>query len=146
MDRDLEFRAKAIALKFGRNPFPVVGMRPRHTPVQVGGVPDAPSPIEQVLLETGFEPLKDFSRFQMVTHPDWTVRLPLDGAYEIDFKGVTHITGTVTTPPEWCEMVRATGTVLLVLQRGHGGQVHGAQVVEALASGNTLAVGARLTP
>ncbi|MFC4493481.1 hypothetical protein ACFPA8_04950 [Streptomyces ovatisporus] len=146
MDADLEFRAKAIALKFGRQPFPVVGMRPRYTAVQaVGGIPDAPSPIEQVLLEAGFEPLRDFSRFQMVTHPDWTVRLPLDGTYEIDFKGVTHITGTVTTPPEWCEMVRTTGSVLLVFQRGDGGQVHGADVVEALASGNTFAVGARLT-
>jgi hypothetical protein len=141
MDADLEFRAKAIALKLGRTPLPVVGMRPRRTAVQAGG---APTPIEQELMQAGFEPLRDFSRFQMVPHPDWTVRLPPDGAYEVDFRGVTHITGTVTTPPEWCEMVRTAGCALLVFQRGDGGEVQGASVVEALASGSTLAVAARL--
>ncbi len=141
MDVDLEFRAKAIALKLGRTPLPVVGMRPRYTSFRAGG---APTPIEQELMQAGFEPLRDFSRFQMVPHPDWTVRLLPEGTYEVDFRGVTHITGTVTTPPEWCEMVRASGSALLVFQCGDGGEVQGASVVEALASGSTLAVGARL--
>lgn len=145
MDVHFEFRARAVALRFGQKPFPVVGMRPRHTAVQVAGIPNPRSPIEQALLEVGFEPLTDFSKLQMVTHPDWTVRLPADGTYEIDFKGLPYITGTGSTPPEWFEMVHATGNVLLVFQRGDGGQVHGAEVMEALASGNTFAVGARLT-
>ncbi|WP_181764516.1 hypothetical protein [Streptomyces albidus (ex Kaewkla and Franco 2022)] len=145
MDPELEFSARAVALKCDEKPFPVIGMRPRHTAVQESGLLDPLSPFEQVLLEVGFEPLKDFSRFQMVPHPDWTVRLPLDGTYEIDFKGQTHIVGTRSTPREWCEMVRETGTALLVFQRGEAGQVNGVEVLEALASGNTFAVGAQLT-
>lgn len=145
MDPTLDYSAKAIALKLGRRPLPVVGMRPRPGAVPSGGPPGRPTPLEQQLLATGFEPLPDFTRFQMVPHPDWTVRLPPEGAYGIDYRGETYISGTYTTPLEWYEMVRETGSVLLAFQRGPAGRVDGAEVLEALAGGGVLAVGAALT-
>ena len=143
MDPEFDYTARAIALKLGQKSFPVVGLRPRKGAAQDYGLDDL-SPLEQVLLKAGFEPLWDFSRFQMVTHPDWTVRLTLDGTYEIDFKGETCITGSRSTPLDWCEMVRETGSVLLAFQRGPGGEVVGAGILDALATGETFAVGAEL--
>jgi hypothetical protein len=145
MDPTFDYSAKAIALKLGRRPLPVVGMRPRPAAVPSAGPPGQLTPLEQLLLATGFEPLRDFTKFQMVPHPDWNVRLPPDGTYEIGYRGETYIDGTYTAPLEWYEMVRTTGSVLLAFQRGPAGRVDGAEVLEALASGSTLAVGAALT-